>query len=361
MTKMFKIDEPLFISNIDDDTKQLNMFERYIVTEHNRKIETFEKFKRTIIDEHIKKFCDQLTDSMTHTLVKYIFAEYCPYLISVNEVYDRSLRDVFTQNITDFKIKLPTKTIPCLRIVLEQSSFFKMMFEEFNNVDEITLDLDMYELIIKMLYKVNITEFISVNNFIETFMLVDKCLLDMNYTIELIPFLEENYIEIMNGNSHDDIITITNLLKNIVNITDNTKVNMIRNKIVKHYFKDNIFVIADWPTIFTEEEKIKAIEMSEQYDLLNMSQISPKEVIKLLEITDLTDIWDIYSILQKKNVIIHFHNNINGRLHSSDTNIIIIIDEYYPNFKATIFVKTDIVFDNTSYNYVPYENIFEHE
>jgi hypothetical protein len=104
----------------------------------------------------------------------------------------------------------------------------------------------------------------------------------------------------MDGNSHDDIITITNLLKNIVNITDNTKVNMIRNKIVKHYFKDNIFVIADWPTIFTEEEKIKAIEMSEQYDLLNMSQISPKEVIKLLEITDLTDIWDIYSILQKK-------------------------------------------------------------
>ena len=46
MTKMFKIDEPLFISNIDDDTKQLNMFERYIVTEHNRKIETFEKFKK---------------------------------------------------------------------------------------------------------------------------------------------------------------------------------------------------------------------------------------------------------------------------------------------------------------------------
>ena len=296
---MFRIDDIQVMLAIDDKRK-LNTYEKYILDEHMRKMETFEKFKCSINNEHPKIFCDSITNSIEHTLVKYTFAEHYACGTNVNEIYDKCLRDIFTKNITDFKIKLPSKTITCLRIVLEQTSFFKMMLEDFKDGNEIILDSDMYELIIKMLYKVNITEFISVNNFTETFTLVDKCLLDMNYTIELIPFLEKNYIEIMNNKSHDDIIIVTNLLKNIGNVTNNINVDIIRDKIAKHYFKDNIFAIDDWPTIFTEEEKIKAIETEKRYDLLNMSQISPKEVIKIMKVTNLTDVCDIYDTLQKK-------------------------------------------------------------
>ena len=61
---------------------------------------------------------------------------------------------------------------------------------------------------------------------------------------------------------------------------------------------------------------------------------------------------------KRSNVMIHFHNNIDAQIHNNYTDVIVIIDEYYPNFKATIFAKTDLMFTGTGYKYLPEENIF---
>ena len=348
--KRFKIDDILFKPITVDDTKELSVYETYIMNDHNRKIESFEQFKKSVTEQSIKRFCESLTENLMHTLTKYMFAEHYNTQYSEKEIYIKSLRNTYKSNLTDFTVKLPNKTISCLKIVLEQSPFLKIMFEEFKDLNELTLDSDLCEYAIKMLYKLDITEFITNDNFCDVFKLIDKWLLDNDYANVLLPFLIENHKEIIADKSYDEVLVLTEHLTNI-------KKYHISFMILKHYYNSKVFETDNWPTKYSDEEKIKAIMTAGKYDLLDMSQIRPKKVIKMLRISSLTDVSPFYGTLLLDNVILHYSNNKIKNKNLDNTEIVVAIKSYYPFFKATIFTKTNYEFgENDSFQVLSFDN-----
>src|ERR1700679_595126 len=200
-TKRLKVDKSTYKSTGDtiDLSNKSNFHENNLINVHNRKLEVFDRYVKSIPDDllHIKNFCESLTNNTTHTLVKYMFTEYQKFCDLINEthhgtVYDTVLRDISQNKLTDFTIKFPNnKTMSCLKVILEQAPFFKMMFGEF--IDLQTIDLNMNfnitSIIIKMLHKQNVTQSITCKNILAIFALLDKLLIEVNI-VDFKPLLQ---------------------------------------------------------------------------------------------------------------------------------------------------------------------------
>ena len=326
-----------------------NLFNKYITT-----LNTSDPYQNKIAN-----FCASLSENHIHTRIKLTFIEHSQYVTHITNhttIYEKVLNYIYTNNLTDFTITFKDN-IKCsyLKVILEQIPFFKMMFEEFK-INDVTLDVPSHiaDPVIKLMYNLEPPLKKIDKNFLEMFKLVDKWLLDGDDTFVLLDYLLKNLDinDFIDNGQFDDLIVLTNHVSNMSNIPNSLLVTKtithILNKfhLVMYDFKDIMFKFDNWPNIFTDEQKLKAIEMTKNYELLNVSKIEPNAVIYVLKISTLTEI-DIYDMFESSNIFICFKGL---QKPDKEYDSIINIESYYPNFKATIFSKTNTYAINGGYD-----------
>ena len=137
---------------------------------------------------------------------------------------------------------------------------------------------------------------------------------------------------------------LTNIKSDLSNIdkkdtTDTYEITrniaIIIEKMFSINFGCNMFIFADWANLFSDTQKIEAIEIAAKYDLLNISKINPKKVLPLLANIDFSN--NIYSKLYNKieyeNTDVHFNRDL-VNLHKGVSSLNII--SYYPTFACKI-------------------------
>ena len=314
--------------------------QKYIVTKDD-KINSFEHFISLLNKEpNIKNFCDSLTDSPVHEQIKYVFAKNHMSGKFIRDTCEFTLKEIFTNEISDFTIKFPNNSISCIKYFLKQIPFFEMIFDEFNGLEEVELkeDYDIVKIIIMMFYKLDISELINVQNICALLKLMDKWLIntnqmDLNF---LFPFLDINInkiIEYYITDNFDELITLSNYLTNIKGEDENWSI--YATKFHNYDFKEKTFMFNNWSNKFSDEYKLKTINYTKNYELLNVANIEPKNVIEFLENSDLVVACDIFAIVTKEKVKIGFGSIVNY----NNEKIIVLINSYYPYFDAIIFTK----------------------
>ena len=376
MKEIIKMSDKL----IDESTKRtisVYMFNCKVIskidislTYYDKKIMLFGNYVKSLhcseCCDKIINFCCSLTDSDMHTQIKYLIAEnYEAH--DLHDTYVRTLREIYINDLTDFTITFANKkTFSCLKLVLSQIPFFKIMFEEFKEMDcfETDINFDVGVPIIKMFYGFVLD---LLDKFIDMFELADKWLLD-DVSDVFVKYLSKNKW-IIRVIEFDELAILTNHLTNIWSSTDNKELKGVIDDILGEYhlldLKDKILKFEKWVMIFNDEQKLDAIKISGNYKLLNVSGIDPKIVIEFLILQKIFDIYDIYNMACSEIAIIGFgplsgiydiYNMACSEIAiigfgplsgiSNDTQMIVQITKYYPQFKCKILSKTNFHVNN---------------
>jgi hypothetical protein len=306
---------------------------------YNKFLESLNLKKST--HRHFKHICDTLdTEVSEHKEIKSMIVEYCmlPNL-GIDEKYKMLLVDIYNKKLTDFTIHFTTgEYFPCLKSIVQNIPYFELMFTDLDAQNYITINDDYFTTvsIIKLLYNPDLVK-ISVDNSINIFLQMDKYLIKhgiehvLNFIIrnidDMIKFL-------MYNNRLNDLVHFHDILVNLLTVYCKTKYKTIlslKKTLSKIYSTDlgeHIFLFEKWPTLFNTEQKLKAIQISGKYELLNISKISPGTVLSFLSDIDIGS--SIYSDIHKCNAQIYFNSLYT--LCNRDQNII-YITSYYPILK----------------------------
>ena len=325
-----------------------------------------EKYERLInsFDEknynhmNFKKLCDSLKiNNPIHMEIKNMIINYCSLLpIPKNEdIYKMLLVDIYNANLTDFVINLPNnKSISCMKIILLTIPYFDIIIEDTGIQSEFDLEInyDIMNCIIKLLY-IPETEIITVHNFIDLFIQMDKYLMREHFHVAL-KFAKHNITDIvkylLNETKFDDIRTLYIILCDIKNqhydktnlsIEDIKEVTNYVTEIITTmltvYFGKHITLFDKWTCLFTDEQKINNISRSNNLELLNVAHIIPTKVLELLSDIDFSS--NIY------NTVHHFAKitnaeiilEKNGKFTVNKSKL--LIKSYYPLFQCLMINK----------------------
>jgi hypothetical protein len=346
---------------ISSTNPKLFMYENYLLNDHNRKINLFNRFVDGLkIDEPLldkfKTFCNKLhDDNMAHLMVKYTIADHYSGFHNVNKC-NMILRNIFDNNFTDFTINFSDKShFECLKTLLETIQYFSIIFndlDEFKNSITLNVDPNIAIIIFKLLYGFDVMPLITINNFCDVLKLMDVWLMDKLYMDQILLFTEKNMDDLitflLSNEKYDDIAFLVNTFSYNVNIS----------KILKHDFKDKIFIFDDWQTKFSCEQKIEAIKLSGKFELLNIAKINPEKIMYLLMDSNSNFMFEtIYMMMTShKNTKVYFKKIDDDTDDKLD--IVVLIDEYYPKFIVNIYTRSDVKYNNKVFTFSPNANIF---
>jgi hypothetical protein len=368
-SKRIKIDENQhIITLLFDDTKDLTnkkpyIYEKFIINEHDEKIKFFNMFIESLVGidfkiNKLKTFANSLGDNELHLIIKYIISKH--YQIQRNNNISKLVfSDILTNDLTDFTIHFPDGNfIKCLKILLKSIHYFSMIFDDFNEcTDSITLDVDykIASIVIGLLYEQS--ELVTVENCYEVIKLMDMWLMESYYIDQLSSFME-NHIEqiikfLFEHERFDDILILENILDK------HDKMVRVVNGIFRYDFKDKIFMFNNWQAKFTNDTKIQAIISTGNFELLNVANIDPYKVIKLLLKYNDVDILETIYMMKKCSASRIYFKTLNVHDYvSTSIDSIAIIDNYYPTLKVTIFSKTDMFREINGPVYTIDKNLF---
>ncbi len=303
-----------------------------------------------------KQLCYALEDSVLHNLIKYyIVNTYKNSSPSIEQLYKITLNHIYNNELTDVTIKLSNgESFKCNKLVLNTNEYFKKMINDCgNNINEIILitEPDITILSIKLLYHKSYDE-IQSTNFYKIFMLMDMMLMSEEHVVMMLNVLENNmksiiYYEI-EQNNYDNILKLTEQLKYISkNSSYLNKTNYFAFEIYESIFKLDfgikIFNFTEWSTLFNDEQKLNAIKLTKNLELLNDSKISFHAGLEFLKEFDFSN--NIYTkidnLVSLDNTDIYFNVKVCKNYFRNITNII-ILNQWYPVFDLYIFERIDV-------------------
>ncbi len=313
----------------------------------------------------VKSFYDSLTDSEIHNKIKFLINEYCELTdLDAIDIYKMVMMDIFNDGLTDFTVNFPDNTsCHCLKVVLQQIPLFSMIFEDFdefnNNIDlstDLTINTETAMTIIILLYDPTTINLITPNNFCDIFILMQKWLMEIEYIELMLDYAENNIQYIISHNlkqkQFNNILIFDEHLNNIKN---NNKIKQNIDGILKEMFSCdfgcNIFIFNDWQTKFSDEQKINAIKLTKNYELLDYSKINPVTIVKFLRDFDFAN--DIYNKIFDIGVIKPITNNNTVNITSNNQlDKFVIIKKYFPIFAISIFKKINATIIQSDSNWI---------
>ncbi len=257
----------------------------------------------------------------------------------------------------NIKIKCPKeifKKVPCFKMMFDDCSFDNNS----NNEIELPIELGIAKTFIEMLYSDDLNV-ITHKNCIELFKLMDSYLM-VDYFDVIFKFLEntENIKTIINfeleKNGCENLNILYILLKNIEDETNEASDIVTKGrKITASRILANMKIIinalgnigeillkfVNWQQIFTDNQKIEAIKKSKNYELLNISGISPEIILGFLIQLDFKS--NIYFDIGNK--IIDYEQNVYFKpinykfVPSKYVTVITVFNNYFPIFECLIF------------------------
>jgi hypothetical protein len=369
-SKRIKISDNLYITtSTSDNAKELinkkpSVYENYIMNEHDKKINMFNKFLKIFNKNNpnskLLPFYNSLDNTELHLVIKYIIVKY--YQIKPENMTKKIMKDILNNDLTDFTINFPDGTsFKCLKVLLKTINYFSMIFNDFkelHNCIDLNVNHVIATIVLNLLYEQNVTQSVTVENFIEIIKLMDMWLMNTCYLKNLLPFIENNIEQITKFLSENE--KFNDILILVKYLEKSRKMKHIVKIIFKYDFKDKIFMFDSWPLNFNDEQKIQAIRSSGKFELLNVAQIDPHKVIDFLSEFNDVSILETISIMKYSDGPVYFKQVPNSK-PDGQIEMMAIIDEYYPHFKVTLFTKSDIKrCENNSYNYHKTNNVFSH-
>jgi len=249
--------------------------------------------------------------------------------------------------------------IRCPKNIIKKIPYFKMMLEDCSeNENKIQLDIDhkIANSLINLLYFPNDLKLIDENNFIELFKLIDQYLME-DYFDLIFKYLgdTENLKMIveheLNKNGCENLNILYKILKSVENENNNNNnfsqpethkkcatLILSNIKIIINEIGDigiHLLNFINWQQIFTDKQKIKAIEVSKNYELLNISEILPKNIIKFLIEKDFTNnnYFDIGNKICNNETNIYFRVNEYKFVPIASVNELTVITKYFPHME----------------------------
>ena len=301
---------------------------------------------------NFKNLCDSLNlANEVHVKVKEIIMSYIGIGdLEIDEIFTMILSDIYNNNLTDFTIKFPDKSLKCFKAILKTIPYFEMIFQDLEIDDSIdfTTDYELISILVKLLH-IPETDDLTIFNFIDLFVMMDKYLMKDHIHI-MLQFAKKNIIDIIEyslaNKQFENILILYDLLNNIKSNlsngdTKNTKdtkeinydITKIIDKIFTIDFGPNMFMFANWVKLFTDDKKMEAIQITGNYNLLNISKINPKKVLVLLANIDFSSkiYSELYNRIEYDNMDVH-HNKDLIILQTGVPSLIII--NYYPIFEC---------------------------
>lgn len=295
--------------------------------------------------------CNSLNpQNKTHNDINNIIMDYIVIQdLPINEKLSMIFLDIYNNNLVDFTIKFPNKiTLRCLKVIFKTIPYFGMVFQDINIGDSIELtNYKTTSILIKLLY-VPDSKQITVTNYVNLFVLMDKYLM-INYFGMMIEFGMANIESIINYLlNKKNLNSIQKLIKILYNVhaeysrqnSENTAKDVmdIINRIFDVHFGENIIMFKNWPAIFSNDNKINAIKKSKHYELLNVADINPNKVLSLLAEIDISNnvFNQLYSILLK------LPGYFGEKISELPTERSVIITNYYPILKYISIYSTSI-------------------
>lgn len=234
--------------------------------------------------------------------------------------------------------------------LINKVEYFNILSKD-GMMDGDSLNINDDPLLIRVLFHIihfNSIDQITNNNLYDVIFIMDKYL--MKYNINILWFIQLNIIDMINNyinnNEIDKIVLLYDLFVNLTNLCKNHNImsdyiNHI-NKIVKSFIKiinfriENIFIFKDWANIFTPSNKINSIKKYKRYDLLNVSNLSTRDTLAILNIK-----FNIVILSSLGNV--YFIKNIGEKLKPYYTHTINhIITSYHPTINYISLYYKDI-------------------
>lgn len=293
----------------------------------------------------------------------------------ITSVFKTVLQEIFNNSLCDCTIIFSDGIhFSCLKIVLELIPCFESVFKDCFISDRI----DIYEKsevavpIIKLIYDQSPNNLITIQNFCDILILMDKWLLDISYINLMLQYASTNIVDIVTHQLKNDnvasIVTVERLLRNI----NNKDYYDIFHKLYNHDFVwlTNIFMFDEWPAKFSDKHKLEAIDLSKDLKLLDKAILEPINVLNYLRIfnSENETYADVLDFAMSENTKIYY-GQINFDMFNleevSTFDTLIHVHNYFPFFRATVLCKTkhrakintitnhsDITFDSGIKNYI---------
>ncbi len=247
----------------------------------------------------------------------------------------------------------------CPKEIFKKVPYFNMMFDDCpseNGEIQLPIDVEIAKPFIKMLYSGDL-DIVTSKNCIELFKLIDSFLM-IDYFDIIFKFLEntehiKTIIDFeLNKNGCENLNILYSLLKNIEDETITDIVTKGRKTMAGQILSNMKIIIntlgdigeillkfVNWQQIFTDKQKIGAIKVSKNYELLNISNISPEIIIGFLIELDFTS--NIYFDIGNKIITydqnVHFKPNNYHFVPTKYVNVITVFNNYFPIFECLIF------------------------
>lgn len=325
---------------------------------------------RDYIHVHFKNLCDSTnTSSLVNDEVKKIILKYCTtYDMEIYRIYNLIKKNIYDQKLTDFELVFPDgSSFMCLKAILETIPYYDIIFKDIGiqRKMNVTSDFELTTTLIKFIYDYTLP-MIKTSNYVQIFELMDQYLMK-DYFYEIIRcgmnHISKYTQQHFDKKHFEPIILLLRLLQNIKNepldetneitLYYSDKLNKLTSKLIEKIGevdpKTHILLFDDWQNLYSDTQKMESIKLLNDYNLFNISNISPIIIILFLSQLQLEshvydDIFKNTDVRGSNIYVIPYSGQI---LHKD---VIIFVKSYYPIFEYTKATKLRDATVTSSFN-----------
>ena len=270
------------------------------------------------------------------------------------------LTDIYNLNLFDLTLKFENteETLNCKKFMLRFIPYFDMLFNDVEITDSITIsqNYEITKIIIMMLHNQNIKSLVTKENAINIILQMDLWLMRDHYKMlikHISGIIEDVIKDELEQKNYEKIVLFNKILKNLPNEKshhvknyknkEKKESNKLQEKMLElDVWNEHIFIFNHWNLLFNDNQKLKAIFDTKQYELLNISNITPAKVIIELAKRDFTNDF-YYYIYDNCDVSFIANHNDTHNIQNRIINKRCIISQYYPKF---VYYKYENLNDN---------------
>lgn len=310
------------------------------------------------IHMNFKILCDSLdTGHISGLIKKTILDKYINNDIGIDLLYTNVKEKIIF--LRDFTLTCSDgEKVLCLKSILKTIPYFKMIIEDTQIENEMTIDIDS-KLMNVIMEIVNSGQYnpIGPDNYIDTLVLMDKYLM-IHYFPVMIKYETKNiynYVDnLIKINAYDKIKTLYQIFKNVLDSPMETFEFIFRGNFwsdtkLKRDIKHLMFIITNfnmgnhmitfegWQQHFSTNQKLKYVASSKNYELLQTIDVDPVLVIAFMAHIDFSN--NIYYDILNDNVDVILGTETYKPIKQST----IVVHNYYPTLSYAKIIEIPII------------------
>lgn len=318
------------------------------------------------IHMNFKILCDSLDDGrISKVIKKTILEEYINNDTGIDVLYVNVISKIIM--FTDFTLICPNgDKILCLKSTLKTIPYFKLIIEDTQIDNEMTIDIDrnlmntIMEIVNGRYNAIGPDNYINTlgpDNYINTLVLMDKYLMIHHFPIMVEHGMKNmhNYLDgLLKINAFDKIKTLYQIFKNILDspmekfefvfheqfYTNNKlkrDIKCLMRLVCERNMGNQIITFDGWQQHFPTNQKLKYVASSKNYELLHTINVDPILIIAFMAHIDFSN--NIYCDILNANIDVFLGSDKYKPIKESK----IIVHTYYPILSYSKIMEIPII------------------